>query len=580
MKPVLKAAVCLLLLSTRLPAQTAVTPLARDLNNVCSTESIKKPTVNISRDSITPPILLDGESFEGAEFPPPGWSVINVDGAGKSWDVFATGTAHSGGKVAKHSFGVAGYAEEGFLVTPQITFPQNSTPILYFWEQCVWPSDYYYHGVWVSETDTQPASFIELSALPGAMTAPAWGERYLDLSAYKGKSIYLAFKYCGTFADSWHLDDVKVYAGHDDEPPVITEPSSILAIAGNSIQINTTVTDLTGIASVVCQYRLNGQTNWTDIQMTASKISGNYSCIIPAQLECISGLVRFIATDTVTPIANTAISAEAAIQWVVFGSYYDFETGIPSDWTLLDADCDGRNWTVDVPATFAVHSGIKALHSASYIEPPGAGVITPDNFVILHKSSVSLTCANLQFWVCAQDASNAGEHYGVGISNTGTAASDFTMLFEETLTAKNHGAWYERTIVIPNSYAGQNVYLALRHFNCTNNSWLSIDDVSTSGLSMSGLAESSRPAAVSLSQNYPNPFNPTTAINFYNNMTGNVKLTVLNAKGETVTTLINNNVAVGSHKVDFDGAAFNSGVYFYKLETPTATITKKMLLVK
>jgi len=88
------------------------------------------------------------------------------------------------------------------------------------------------------------------------------------------------------------------------------------------------------------------------------------------------------------------------------------------------------------------------------------------------------------------------------------------------------------------------------------------------------------PGSSELFQNYPNPFNPTTTISFYNNMTGNVKLSVMNAKGETVATLVNSSIAAGNHKVDFDGSTFNSGVYFYKLQTPTATVTKKMLLVK
>jgi flagellar hook assembly protein FlgD len=88
------------------------------------------------------------------------------------------------------------------------------------------------------------------------------------------------------------------------------------------------------------------------------------------------------------------------------------------------------------------------------------------------------------------------------------------------------------------------------------------------------------PGKSTLAQNYPNPFNPSTTISFYNNLTGDVKLTVLNAKGEHVATLVNNNVKAGNHSVNFDGSKLNSGVYFYKLVTPTSTVTKKMLLVK
>ena len=83
-----------------------------------------------------------------------------------------------------------------------------------------------------------------------------------------------------------------------------------------------------------------------------------------------------------------------------------------------------------------------------------------------------------------------------------------------------------------------------------------------------------------LYQNYPNPFNPATTIKFYNNKTGNVKLTVFNIKGEEVAELINNNIKKGFNSVQFDATSFNSGVYYYTLTTGTKSVTKKMLLVK
>jgi len=81
-------------------------------------------------------------------------------------------------------------------------------------------------------------------------------------------------------------------------------------------------------------------------------------------------------------------------------------------------------------------------------------------------------------------------------------------------------------------------------------------------------------------QNYPNPFNPATMISYDIKSSDFVKLTIYNAKGELVNTLINSMQSAGNHKVTFDGSKLNSGVYFYKLETPTAVITKKMILIK
>jgi len=83
-----------------------------------------------------------------------------------------------------------------------------------------------------------------------------------------------------------------------------------------------------------------------------------------------------------------------------------------------------------------------------------------------------------------------------------------------------------------------------------------------------------------LYQNYPNPFNPSTQIRFFNKTAADVKLTVFNAKGERVATLLSGKVAAGSHNAEFNGANFNSGVYFYNLNVGGKQAVKKMLLVK
>ncbi len=95
-----------------------------------------------------------------------------------------------------------------------------------------------------------------------------------------------------------------------------------------------------------------------------------------------------------------------------------------------------------------------------------------------------------------------------------------------------------------------------------------------------GVNEELLPGKAELYQNYPNPFNPETTIKFYNNMSGNVKLTVYNTKGEVVANLINGRMGAGIQSVKFDASNLNSGIYYYRLEAPTRTLTKKMVLVK
>ena len=88
------------------------------------------------------------------------------------------------------------------------------------------------------------------------------------------------------------------------------------------------------------------------------------------------------------------------------------------------------------------------------------------------------------------------------------------------------------------------------------------------------------PTEFSLSQNYPNPFNPSTTINFALPKSSNVKLTIYNALGKEVATLINGTVEAGNHSAVWNASNNASGMYFFKLEAGNFTSTKKMMLIK
>ncbi len=89
------------------------------------------------------------------------------------------------------------------------------------------------------------------------------------------------------------------------------------------------------------------------------------------------------------------------------------------------------------------------------------------------------------------------------------------------------------------------------------------------------------PATFALEQNYPNPFNPSTTISFALERTEQVTLTVHNALGERVTTLLNETRNAGRYNVAFDSGELPGGIYFYTLTAgSTFEQTKKMLLLK
>jgi hypothetical protein len=88
------------------------------------------------------------------------------------------------------------------------------------------------------------------------------------------------------------------------------------------------------------------------------------------------------------------------------------------------------------------------------------------------------------------------------------------------------------------------------------------------------------PMKFELQQNYPNPFNPTTNIRYSVPAAGLVTLTVYNAIGQEVASLVNEVQDAGSYVADFNASRLASGMYLYKIEAGRYTATKKMMLIK
>ena len=91
------------------------------------------------------------------------------------------------------------------------------------------------------------------------------------------------------------------------------------------------------------------------------------------------------------------------------------------------------------------------------------------------------------------------------------------------------------------------------------------------GLVMSPIANITIPVvAIELGQNKPNPFNPTTVISFTLPAEQHVRLSIYDANGTLIRSLVNESRSFGKNDVTWDGrdnagALVSSGVYFYRL---------------
>lgn len=89
------------------------------------------------------------------------------------------------------------------------------------------------------------------------------------------------------------------------------------------------------------------------------------------------------------------------------------------------------------------------------------------------------------------------------------------------------------------------------------------------------------PREFTLSQNYPNPFNPSTTVEFTLEEDGRVKLSIYDAVGREIRTVLDEERKAGFYQqVKIDLSGLGSGVYFYHLQANGRGLTRKMLLVK
>lgn len=93
------------------------------------------------------------------------------------------------------------------------------------------------------------------------------------------------------------------------------------------------------------------------------------------------------------------------------------------------------------------------------------------------------------------------------------------------------------------------------------------------------------PRTFALQQNYPNPFNPTTTIAYELADPSQVSLTVFDASGNHVRTLVDAYQTRGPQTARWNGKndsgqAVASGVYFCRLQAGAFSDTKRMILLK
>ncbi len=329
--------------------------------------------------------------------------------------------------------------------------------------------------------------------------APEFELISVDMSAYAGQNIQVAIRNTSVDAYYFFVDDFSLILAPTTPEIALTsvEPATGTTVqTGQNINISGVVTNngttlnsyrvsysVDGGAAVVynvsgINVAMGGTHSFTHATPVVLSTAGTHTIVVTVSNP--NGAADGDASDNSMTITINAISCDPI---TTFPYTEDFENGINQCWTLIDADGDGYNWRNSSEAMaegYGHNASVNAIVSASYAN---STALNPDNWAI--SPAITLPAnhyVELSFFAAVQDTSYSAEHYGVYVSTTTTNPSAFSLIWEETMDAdggshsKAQGTWREKHADLSN-YAGQTIYVAFRHFNCTDQFYMLIDDI-------------------------------------------------------------------------------------------------------
>ena len=158
------------------------------------------------------------EGFDGAVFPPAGWAVFdNGVGTNISW-AQATGSFQGAGCAYIDYDCSVSTTSEDWLVTPQVAIPAAGAVLSFYHRQ---PDTYDYGSLYIikvsTTSQTNPATFVGVDTILEPQVPLSYGIYTLDLSAFAGQSIFIAFAHEQNCGDDWFIDELVI--GGNCVPP-------------------------------------------------------------------------------------------------------------------------------------------------------------------------------------------------------------------------------------------------------------------------------------------------------------------------------------------------------------------------
>lgn len=410
------------------------------------------------------------------------WTLIDADGDAHNWQLPSEdgmGFGNSNGMMVSYSYDNAStspLAPDNFLVSPRVTLPENAVMLFYASAMDeAYPAEHF--GVAISTTvNNDPSAFTllqewTLSAKGEENRQGGWHRYSVDLSAYAGQEVYLAIRHFNS-TDKFAICVDEIFVGNFNAKfllysDIILDGQTVATYQyGRHYLLNTDgFADGSSHTTTIRAYYEDGTTLENEYAWTYR--SPDHFQGSPTGLQAQSDGNQVQLSWTLPEMTNPVIVDEL---------YYDFADSTLSNLTLIDANNDGQQFRVYPYGGYG--NGI-GLRSFSWMNGPGA--LNPDNFIVTPRLTPSEN-GRITFMACDADMPGIApdpEHFGVSVSTTGnTNAADFVMIEEWNST----GSYTEYSADL-SAYAGQQIYVAIRHFNTTGETYfLCVDNIRVTGI--------------------------------------------------------------------------------------------------
>lgn len=449
--------------------------------------------------------VLLNEGFENGI--PNTWTTIDNDGDGLNWsdgvtvltpwDIDAASLAHTGSNMAVSiSFSnetLESFTPINYLITPQLTIPASGATLSFY----IKSMDEEYedsYAVKLSTSGNAAANFTNTLQPLTVASAAEWTAVELDLAAYAGQSVYIAFVHQDDDNFVLCLDDVKVYS-FTSTPEITINTISLpsYAFAGEGFEVGGTILNVcqNALTSFDVTYNVDGGAESAVYSVTGINIAAgetydfthNVQAIIPTGGNHTVNVTVSNPNGTADNTADNSYSGTITIYDCTsaiseFPYTQNFEEGIiPTCWRNPENEFSAWNNAAYYiqnygPESFygmpfEAHTGSNSLISAADTNIAVNWLISPAITIPNDAPAVGFKF----FDYLSYDPDNAGStSYSVMVSTTGTDEADFTTTLATFTVSQN--AFTERIVNLA-AYAGQTIYVAFKH---TTNAWLILDD--------------------------------------------------------------------------------------------------------